>query len=263
MAPLGTWAAIAALGLVPLAQAWHNEEPPCPTEFEPFEYAGCYADTDGKSLVYRSSEASDDMTVEKCSAICKGKLDVHLSCHHRGGFVCVQPGHGLTVFQPNRQRFPLLRPQVLRHLLLRQRRRRRAARRVRVLLPLQRQLGPGLRRRQLPLRPQRPHLPRPRRRLRGRLRRHWLLDRRLLRRPRPLLAAGPAQLRRDDPAGLYRRLQGRRLPPCRCRVRRRVLVRRPQGRRLRVCLVRGVRHALQRRFVSDVRWPWPHPHLPG
>ncbi|KAL2753572.1 hypothetical protein ACRALDRAFT_1077437 [Sodiomyces alcalophilus JCM 7366] len=72
MAPLRTWATFVALGLGPMVQAWHNEEPPCPSEFAPFEYSGCYADADGKSLVYRSSVTSDGMTVEACSAICKG-----------------------------------------------------------------------------------------------------------------------------------------------------------------------------------------------
>ncbi|ROT40395.1 WSC-domain-containing protein [Sodiomyces alkalinus F11] len=88
MAPLRSWAALAALGLASLAQAWHNEEPPCPSEYAPFEYSGCYADADGNSLVYRSSETSDDMTVEKCSAICKGNGFAHSGLKYYGICYC-------------------------------------------------------------------------------------------------------------------------------------------------------------------------------
>ncbi|KAF3347549.1 Putative C-5 sterol desaturase [Verticillium dahliae VDG2] len=72
MAPVKAWAAFAALSLVSTVQAWHVELPPCLDNFQPFVNSGCYANTDGKSMPYRSSTSSREMTVEKCTAECKG-----------------------------------------------------------------------------------------------------------------------------------------------------------------------------------------------
>ncbi|KAH6693618.1 WSC domain-containing protein [Plectosphaerella plurivora] len=51
---------------------WNSEQPACPSYFTPFVYQGCYADPVQKGLIFRSTVSSDDMTVEKCNAICKG-----------------------------------------------------------------------------------------------------------------------------------------------------------------------------------------------
>ncbi|KAG7102365.1 WSC domain-containing protein like [Verticillium longisporum] len=72
MAPIKAWAAFAALSLVSTAHTWHVELPPCVNNFQPFVNSGCYANPDGKSLTYRSSTSSREMTVEKCTAECKG-----------------------------------------------------------------------------------------------------------------------------------------------------------------------------------------------
>ncbi|KAH6694087.1 WSC domain-containing protein [Plectosphaerella plurivora] len=72
MAPIRAWAALAAITLASTAQAWHVELPPCVDPFQPFLYTGCFANLDGKSLNYRSSTSSKDMTTEKCVAECKG-----------------------------------------------------------------------------------------------------------------------------------------------------------------------------------------------
>lgn len=72
MAPIRTWAALAAITLASTVKAWHVELPPCVDPFQPFLYTGCFANLDGKSLNYRSSTSSKDMTTEKCVAECKG-----------------------------------------------------------------------------------------------------------------------------------------------------------------------------------------------
>ncbi|KAM0278087.1 hypothetical protein ACHAQH_005379 [Verticillium albo-atrum] len=72
MAPIKAWAAFAALSLVSTVHAWHVELPPCVDKFQPFVNSGCYANPNGKSLTYRSSTSSREMTVEKCVAECKG-----------------------------------------------------------------------------------------------------------------------------------------------------------------------------------------------
>lgn len=75
MAPLNLRAALAAGALLLLAQpatAWNSEQPACPSPFTPYTYQGCYADPVQAGLIFRSTVPSDDMTVEKCQAICKG-----------------------------------------------------------------------------------------------------------------------------------------------------------------------------------------------
>jgi hypothetical protein len=64
--------AASAVLLAQPAAAWNTEYPACPSPFTPFVYKGCYADPVQKGLVFRSTVPSDDMTVEKCNAICKG-----------------------------------------------------------------------------------------------------------------------------------------------------------------------------------------------
>ena len=62
-----------ALSLVSFTQATNYEYPPCTDKYTPFTSDGCYTNADN-ALILRSSAPSQGMTVEKCTAICKGKL---------------------------------------------------------------------------------------------------------------------------------------------------------------------------------------------
>lgn len=63
-----------ATGLSQVVLATNVELPPCADQFKPFESVGCFSDANPPALVMRSKAGQGDMTVEKCSAICKGKL---------------------------------------------------------------------------------------------------------------------------------------------------------------------------------------------
>ncbi|KFA78018.1 hypothetical protein S40288_05246 [Stachybotrys chartarum IBT 40288] len=65
-------AAAAALSFVQVTSAWNIEMPPCLDPFKPFVYSGCYQNTSPDQLIYRSSQSSQNMTVEKCVSECKG-----------------------------------------------------------------------------------------------------------------------------------------------------------------------------------------------
>lgn len=66
-------AAAAALVLVPLAQATGTRPslPNCADEYKPFVSKGCFADADSNSLVQRSGQDQQKMTIELCTAECK------------------------------------------------------------------------------------------------------------------------------------------------------------------------------------------------
>jgi len=60
--------------------AKRNEEPAQPscTDFTPFVYAGCFVDPSTvRGLLYDSQLDSQNMTVEKCVAFCKGVYPGH------------------------------------------------------------------------------------------------------------------------------------------------------------------------------------------
>jgi hypothetical protein len=61
-----------AASLGQLVQATNTELPPCVDKFEPYKSVGCFSEADPSALIFRSSEDQNDMTVEKCTAICKG-----------------------------------------------------------------------------------------------------------------------------------------------------------------------------------------------
>ncbi|KAG6053059.1 hypothetical protein E4U17_005071 [Claviceps sp. LM77 group G4] len=62
-----------AMAVLPLAHAWNTELPPCTETFKPFGYSGCFQEgRDGNALIFRSSLDAGNMTVEKCTAECKG-----------------------------------------------------------------------------------------------------------------------------------------------------------------------------------------------
>lgn len=72
MAPLSKALALVAM-LAGSSMAWNIEYPACKAGFQPFTDLGCYDDEAGDNLVFRSIVDFDDMTVEQCQAICKGK----------------------------------------------------------------------------------------------------------------------------------------------------------------------------------------------
>lgn len=70
-------AAVATLSLAGFTQAWNVELPPCTSAFTPFVYSGCFqngAPGSPGALVFRSPLDSANMTVELCTAECKGDL---------------------------------------------------------------------------------------------------------------------------------------------------------------------------------------------
>ncbi|KAK7418808.1 hypothetical protein QQX98_003670 [Neonectria punicea] len=67
--------AAATLALFQPSQAWNIELPSCLDPFQPYVYAGCFnghQDNGRDTLIYRSSQDLQVMTVEKCVAECKG-----------------------------------------------------------------------------------------------------------------------------------------------------------------------------------------------
>lgn len=67
-------AAAAALSLVSFTQATNYEYPPCTDKYTPFTDKGCFSNADS-ALIMRSKAPAQGMTVEKCTAICKGLFD--------------------------------------------------------------------------------------------------------------------------------------------------------------------------------------------
>ena len=55
--------------------------PPCSYPYTPFTYVGCYVDpsTPARALDYSPQLSSSNMTVEECTASCKGQHLVHMS----------------------------------------------------------------------------------------------------------------------------------------------------------------------------------------
>ncbi|KAM0334201.1 hypothetical protein ACHAQA_001221 [Verticillium albo-atrum] len=99
MAPIKAWAAFAALSLVSTVHAWHVELPPCVDKFQPFVNSGCYANPNGKSLTYRSSTSSREMTVEKCVAECKGNGYRYAGLEYYGVCYCGNTVNGAELEQ--------------------------------------------------------------------------------------------------------------------------------------------------------------------
>ncbi|KAJ2971995.1 hypothetical protein NQ176_g7411 [Zarea fungicola] len=64
-------AVAAALSLATFTTANNYELPPCTDKYTPFTSKGCYNNGD-TALIMRSTVNSNTMTVEKCTAVCKG-----------------------------------------------------------------------------------------------------------------------------------------------------------------------------------------------
>lgn len=73
MAPTRSIVAIAVTTLLGISQATYTEEPPCTQPFTPFQPAGCVAPKTN-IFPFQSSASQYRMTVETCTAICKGEL---------------------------------------------------------------------------------------------------------------------------------------------------------------------------------------------
>lgn len=78
-----------ATSLGQVVQATNTELPPCVDKFEPFKPAGCFSEAEPPALIFRSAQDQSDMTVEKCTAICKGThlhttaTTTYTYCRHR------------------------------------------------------------------------------------------------------------------------------------------------------------------------------------
>jgi hypothetical protein len=68
-------AAAAVVAFAPLTMATGTRPPleDCPS-YTPYQYKGCYADTTPQAFIYRSLSNQYDMTIEDCTAECKGEL---------------------------------------------------------------------------------------------------------------------------------------------------------------------------------------------
>jgi hypothetical protein len=99
MAALRTMAvAVTAVALVGSVRATENPLPPCLDPYQPFVYSGCFSEASGNQLLpYRSQAASDDMTVEKCVAECKGNGYRYAGLVYYGVCYCGQTVNGPKV----------------------------------------------------------------------------------------------------------------------------------------------------------------------
>lgn len=66
-----------AAGLGHVVLATNIELPPCADKFKPFEYVGCFNDGNPPALIFRSGQDQSQMTVEKCTAVCKGTVHLY------------------------------------------------------------------------------------------------------------------------------------------------------------------------------------------
>ncbi|KAJ3493019.1 hypothetical protein NLG97_g5002 [Lecanicillium saksenae] len=80
-------AAAAALSLATFTTATNYELPPCTDKFTPFASKGCYTNGD-TALVMRSRVDGKDMTVEKCTAVCKGNAFRYAGLTYYGVCYC-------------------------------------------------------------------------------------------------------------------------------------------------------------------------------
>ncbi|KAM3539255.1 hypothetical protein ARSEF1564_007817 [Beauveria bassiana] len=80
-------AAAAALSLAALTTATNYELPPCTDKFTPFTSKGCYTNGD-TALIMRSTASSNDMTVEKCTSVCKGNAFRYAGLTYYGVCYC-------------------------------------------------------------------------------------------------------------------------------------------------------------------------------
>lgn len=88
-------AAMAAVALVGNVQATEVPLPPCLDPFQPFVYSGCFQEAANTQILpFRSPQSSDDMTVEKCVAECKGNGYRYAGLVYYGVCYCGQTVNG-------------------------------------------------------------------------------------------------------------------------------------------------------------------------
>lgn len=107
--------------------------PPCSVPFTPYLYAGCYSDTRSpRALAFSPvGQNRQEMTIEKCAAVCKGKS-------LGNSFV------GERILTNIRKQLSICRPGVLRRMLLRQFYPRHPGSGQRMHLPMHRKQDPNL-----------------------------------------------------------------------------------------------------------------------
>ncbi|KAK3185462.1 hypothetical protein K4F52_005772 [Lecanicillium sp. MT-2017a] len=76
-----------ALSLGSFTQATNYEFPPCVDKYTPFTSQGCFTNADN-ALIMRSKASNKDMTVEKCTAICKGNAFRYAGLTYYGVCYC-------------------------------------------------------------------------------------------------------------------------------------------------------------------------------
>src|ERR1700743_3381316 len=87
--------ALVGLSLVYQVRAWTPELPACLSPFQPFVYTGCYKDTcSPDTLSMRTTLPSDNMTVEICTAECKGNGYRYAGLEYYGNCYCGQTIRG-------------------------------------------------------------------------------------------------------------------------------------------------------------------------
>ncbi|KAK3990553.1 WSC domain-containing protein [Cladorrhinum sp. PSN332] len=87
--------AAAAMAVVSVVKATEVFLPPCLDPFQPFVYSGCHAEASGTQILpYRSPAQSNDMTVEKCVAECKGNGYRYAGLVYYGVCYCGQTVNG-------------------------------------------------------------------------------------------------------------------------------------------------------------------------
>jgi hypothetical protein len=95
---MAAMAAMAAVALVGHVQATERPLPPCLDPFQPFVYSGCFQEKSGQQILpYRSEASSDTMTVEKCTAECKGNGYRYAGLVYYGVCYCGQTVNGPSV----------------------------------------------------------------------------------------------------------------------------------------------------------------------
>jgi len=106
MAILRPLAAVAAVALVQTVSGWHIELPPCLSPFRPFVYTGCFEDLHSpNALTYRSSQNTQNMTVEKCVAECKGNGFRYAGLEYYGECYCGATVNGKQASSPSQCSF--------------------------------------------------------------------------------------------------------------------------------------------------------------
>ena len=75
MSSYKTALAVAAITFAtPGVHAWYKNLPKCVDSYTPFTHLGCYDNAQPGALLERMDMDANNMTIEACTATCKGKL---------------------------------------------------------------------------------------------------------------------------------------------------------------------------------------------